>query len=127
MDDIPVTGNYKIIAKMYEKGKLFDEGYSADQASNEVFLNGFIEKKILQEEMPKEDKYFDEKRIVRSEGSKVSIVDVKKDFESFVGYAVNEVQLGHILKRNGVRSSQSNSMTWYKGWKLSHGDNSTLD
>lgn len=104
--------------------------YKRDQSLGKIpktkWSNVADTKKILQEEMPKEDKYFDEKRIVRSEGRKVSIVDVKKDFESFVRYEVSEVQLGHILKRNGIRSSQSNSMTWYKGWKLSKGNNATL-
>lgn len=105
--------------------------YKRDQSLGKIpktkWSNVADTKKILQEEMPLEDKYFDEKRIIRSEGDKISIVDVKKDFESFVGYKVTEPHLGQILKRNGIRSSQSNSMTWYKGWKLSNGNNSTLD
>ncbi len=122
-DEDRQTAIETVVRKVIE----YKRGHSLGKIPKTRWSNTVDTKKILQEEMPKEDKYFDEKRIVRSDGDKVSIVDVKNDFESFVGYEVTEVQLGHILKRNGIRSSQSSSMTWYKGWKLSKGNNTTLD
>ena len=72
-------------------------------------------KKILDEEMPIEDKYFRDERIVEKAGSRLILSEIKKDFESFVGYKVTSIELGHILKKNGMKSSASNGLTIFKG------------
>jgi hypothetical protein len=72
-------------------------------------------KKILDEEMPIEDKYFRDERIVEKAGSRLILSEIKKDFESFVGYNVTSIELGHILKKNGMKSSASNGLTIFKG------------
>ncbi len=71
-------------------------------------------KKILDEEMPIEDKYFKDERIVSKIGSRLTIEEIRKDFELFVGYKITNQNLGNILKRNGFISSQSNSVTIFK-------------
>jgi|APSaa5957512535_1039671.scaffolds.fasta_scaffold05812_2 phage/plasmid-associated DNA primase len=71
-------------------------------------------KKILDEEMPIEDKYFRDERIITQSGSKLSIDEIKKDFESFVGYKVHPQEMGYILKKNGFHSNRSNGITSYK-------------
>jgi len=85
-------------------------------------------KEILHEQMPIEDKYFDKERLIRNDdGGKISITDIKKDFDSFVGYSVKEQSLGYILKAHGFKSNASHGMTWFKGWKLNpHRDQSKL-
>ena len=75
-------------------------------------------KSILQSQKPKEESYFDKDRIVRKEGSKLSITDIKKDFESYVGYTINEQTLGYLLKNHGMGRTRSNGMTWFKGYAL---------
>jgi hypothetical protein len=70
---------------------------------------------ILDEEMPKEDKYFRDGRIIVREGTKITISEIKKDFESFVGYTIREQELGYILKKNGFKSNHSNGITVFKG------------
>ena len=67
------------------------------------------------------------KRIVPKEGSKLSLTDIKKDFESYVGYSVDEQTIGYHLKKHGMKSYSSNGKTWYKGYDLgSQSGNSTL-
>ena len=85
-------------------------------------------KSILRDAKPKEESYFDMKRIVPKEGSKVSLDDIKKDFEAYVGYTVSDAQyLGNLLKKHGMKSNKSNGKTWYRGYALgSHVGNSTL-
>ena len=83
-------------------------------------------KQILKEEMPKEDKYFEDERIIQKEVSKLSLDEIKKDFESFVGYAITSQQMGIILKKNGIKSSQSNGMTIYKGYAFNTEKNQTI-
>jgi len=73
-------------------------------------------KKILDEEMPIEDKYFKEEKIISIPGSKLSLEEIKKDFESYVGYKVNNQEMGTLMKKHGFISSQSNSRTVYKGY-----------
>ena len=73
-------------------------------------------KQILKEEMPIEDKYFEDERIIPKNGSKLTIDEIKKDFESCLGYMVPSQNLGRILKKNGFRSSTSNGITFYKGF-----------
>ena len=76
--------------------------------------------------MPKEDKYFDEDRIIRREGYRLPLLDIKLDFEEFVGYKVKEQAMGIILKHHGLKSGFSNGLTYYKGWILAT-MNETLD
>ncbi|MEK0367766.1 MAG: hypothetical protein QQN45_07550 [Nitrosopumilus sp.] len=73
-------------------------------------------KKILDEEMPIEDKYFKEERIISISGSKLTVDDIKKDFEEFVGYKLNNQEMGNFMRKHGFNSSQSNSRTVYKGY-----------
>jgi hypothetical protein len=76
-------------------------------------------KDILQNAKPKEESYFDKDRILAKEGGKLSLADIKKDFESYVGYSVNEQTLGYLLKNHGMKKSKSNGVTWFKGYALS--------
>lgn len=74
-------------------------------------------KQILREEMPKEDKYFQDERIIKKDGSRLTLEEIKKDFESFVGYKIkNNQEIGNILSKNGIKSKQSNGNTIYKGY-----------
>ena len=73
-------------------------------------------KQILREEMPKEDKYFEDARIILKEGSRLSLDEIKSDFESFTGLMINTQQMGIILKKNGIKSTQSNGKTYYRGY-----------
>jgi len=74
-------------------------------------------KQILREEMPIEDKYFEDGRIINKDGSKISLNEIKKDFESFVGYSITDPQkMGYILKAHGFKSVKSNGVTYYKGY-----------
>lgn len=73
-------------------------------------------RKILQNELPLEDKYFLDERLVRKNGSKLTMDEIHEDFQRFVGYKVSRQDMGYILKKNGLESSQSNGQTVYKGW-----------
>lgn len=74
-------------------------------------------KQILREEMPKEDKYFQDERIIKKEGSRLTLEEIKKDFESFVGYKIkNNQEMGNILSKNGIKSTHSNGNTIYRGY-----------
>lgn len=73
-------------------------------------------KQILRKEMPKEDKYFEDTRIISKEGSKLFLDEIKTDFESFSGYGISTQQMGIILKKNGIKSTQSNGKTYYKDY-----------
>jgi len=72
-------------------------------------------KKILDEQMPIEDKYFKDERIVRCIGTNITLDEVKQDFESFVGYKITNQAMGYILKKNGIISHRSNNITKCKG------------
>jgi len=72
-------------------------------------------KLILDEEMPIEDKYFKDERIIDKAGSQLTIMQIKKDFESFVGYKVDNQIVGNIMKSHGYKSKKSNGVTIYKG------------
>jgi len=71
--------------------------------------------------MPIEDKYFRDERIIKKAGSKLSITEIKEDFEKFVGYKIKTNDLGFVLKAHGFRSSMSNGVTYYKGKTFSKG------
>ena len=73
-------------------------------------------KQILKEEQPKEDKYFEDGRIIPKEGESISLLEIQEDFQKFTGYPVNMQQIGYILKKNGMVTSQSNSRTVLKGY-----------
>ena len=76
-------------------------------------------RKILKEEMSKEDKWFDDNRIISMPNSKIELSEIQKDFESFVGYDVATPQaMGNILKKNGYITTQSNGKTILKGYEL---------
>jgi hypothetical protein len=80
-------------------------------------------KKILDEEMPIEDKFFKEERVYSKEGGKITINEIKKDFESYVNYKITNQEMGNILKKHGYKSTQSNGITVYRGLTLSSIDN----
>ena len=77
-------------------------------------------KDILQNAKPKEESYFDKDRILAKEGGKLSLADIKEDFESYVGYSVSPQTLGYLLKNHGMKKSKSNGITWYRGYVLSN-------
>jgi len=68
---------------------------------------------ILKEEMPKEDKYFEDGRIIQKDGSRLTLDEIRKDFELFVGHKVNPQDMGYILKRKGILSKKSNGLSVY--------------
>jgi len=72
-------------------------------------------KKILDEEMPIEDKYFKDERIIEKAGDQLTIMQIKKDFESFVGFHLDNQMMGNIMKSHGYKSKKSNGITIYKG------------
>lgn len=80
-------------------------------------------KQILKEQMPKEDKYFEDERIISKDGSKLTLDEIKKDFEKFVGYEINAQTMGIILKHFGFKSNKSNSITYYKGYAFNEEKN----
>jgi len=72
--------------------------------------------RILHEEMPMSDKYFNDKRIIPKEGFRLTLDEIRKDFELFVGYEINPQELGYILKKHGIKSHRSNNQTQIKGY-----------
>ena len=84
-------------------------------------------KQILREQMPIEDKYFEDERIIKKEGSRLTLEEIKKDFESFVRYKIkNNQEMGHILKKNGITSTHSNGKTIYKGYAFNTTKDQTI-
>jgi len=72
-------------------------------------------KRILDEEMPIEDKYFADGRIIEKYGERLTLVGIKNDFESFVGRKIDNQVMGYIMKRHGFVSGRTNGETIYKG------------
>ena len=72
-------------------------------------------KMILDEEMPIEDKYFKDGRIIENAGSKLTLIQIKNDFVSFVGYNVDNQMMGNIMKKHGYKSSKSSGQTIFNG------------
>ena len=72
-------------------------------------------KMILDEEMPIEDKYFKDGRIIEKAGSKLTLIQIKNDFVSFVGYNVDNQMMGNIMKKHGYKSSKSSGQTIFNG------------
>ena len=83
-------------------------------------------KTILDEEMPMEDKYFRDERIISQPGSKLTLDEIKKDFELFVGYKVDPQQMGYILKKHGIISKRSNNITQCKGYSFNTDQGQTV-
>ncbi len=85
-------------------------------------------KRILKEHMPIEDKYFEDERIVQKNGSKLTLAEIKNDFERYVGYKTTNQQMGYILKKHGFISGTSNGITYYKGYSFrTQSDQSRLE
>ena len=83
-------------------------------------------KRILKEEMPIEDKYFADGRIIKKDGSRLTLEEIKEDFESFTGLKINNQAIGIILKKNGIESKSSNSKTIYKGYDFNTAKDQTV-
>ncbi len=83
-------------------------------------------KQILREQMPKEDKYFEDARIIKKEGSRLELEEIKEDYEKFVGYRVTSLVMGHILKKNGIESTKSNGNTIFKGYAFNTAKDQTV-
>jgi len=76
--DIPVTGNYVVDVKMYRKGSLFSEKYLIVEDSNKVFLNGFIEDRILKGEGERyEFMYRQDEHIIQVDNVDENFVDLR--------------------------------------------------
>jgi len=50
LDKIPATTHYKLDARMYDKGSLFKKEYLIGKDDAKIFLNGFVEEKILEKQ-----------------------------------------------------------------------------
>lgn len=72
-------------------------------------------KQILDETMPIEDKYFKDGRLIEKKGNQLTIMQIKEDFQSFVGYHLDNQIMGNIMKSHGYISKKSNGITIYKG------------
>ena len=72
-------------------------------------------KLILDEEMPIEDKYFKDERIVEKKGSQLTVMQIKEDFEKFVGYNIDNQMMGIVMKSHGFKSMKSKGVKIYKG------------
>lgn len=75
-------------------------------------------KSILRQEMPLEDKYFADERMIKFPRSKLTLDEIRNDFEKFVGYELKNRDMGVILKKNGYNTKQSNSKTILEGYSF---------
>jgi len=91
------------------------------------FANDDETKSILKSEMPLEDRFFDDERIIRKEGGRLEVNEAREAFVKFTGLKINNNQMGNILKKRGIRSTQTGNKTIYKGWILKTEDNMTLE
>jgi len=73
-------------------------------------------KRILQNELPIEDKYFRDNRLIRKTNSKLTLDEIHVDFQRFVGSNISRQEMGYILKKNGFKSNKSNGQTIYRDW-----------
>jgi hypothetical protein len=89
LKDIPVTSNYTITVDVYQKGDLFSEEYTIAKAENIIFLNGFIENKILQRENTVYEFMY--------ENEKHNIMINKID-ENFVDVSVSSYTSNHSIR-----------------------------
>ena len=75
-------------------------------------------KEILKEQMPLVDKYFEDERIISKDGVKLTLAEIKQDFESYTNQKFTSQKIGYILKNNNIKSSTSNGVTFYKGYSF---------
>lgn len=84
-------------------------------------------KQILREEMPLEDRYFLDGRIIKKSGASLEIGEMREDFEKFTGKKLRDNQeMGYILKKNGIIKQKSNGKTIYKGYSFNTEKNQTV-
>lgn len=83
-------------------------------------------KKILEDEITIEDKYFRSNRLVKKRAEKLTLKEIKQDFEEFTGVDITSQALGYILKKNGYKTVQSNGITVLKGFTFVKPENETL-
>ena len=75
-------------------------------------------KQILKEEQPIEDRYFEDGRLIEKLGFKVSLSDIRKDFESFTGHRVSNQELGYILKKHGINTTRRSNVRYVSGYTI---------
>jgi len=75
-------------------------------------------KEILRAEQPIEDKYFESGRIIQKRGGKMTLDEVKRDFEKYCNYSITNQNLGYIMKEKGFESKHSGLTTYYQGYSL---------
>ena len=75
-------------------------------------------KAILKQNMPLEDKYFSDSRIVPKQNSQLTIDEIKKDFEGFTGHTIDNQKMGYILKKNDIKTTKSNGKTVIKNYSF---------
>lgn len=83
-------------------------------------------KRILEEEISIEDKYFREHRLVTQRGEKLSMDEIKRDFEEYTNIEISSQAMGYILRKNGFKTVQSNGLTVLKGFTFEKQENQTL-
>lgn len=83
-------------------------------------------KKILEDEISIEDKYFRNNRMAKKRGERLTLDEIKQDFEEFIGGTISSQALGYILKKNGFNTVQSNGVTVLKGFTFVKEENQTL-
>ena len=76
-------------------------------------------KEFLREELPIEDKYFESGRIIEKRLGKLTLDEVKSDFETYCKTTIQNQALGYLMKEKGFESKQSNGKTAYPGYTLS--------
>ncbi len=59
---------------------------------------------------------FEDERIILQDGSKLTIQEIHKDFELFVGRKIKPQKMGYILRKHGFKSKSSNGVTYYKNY-----------
>mgnify|MGYP003997147715 FL=1 len=76
-------------------------------------------KEFLREELPIEDKYFESGRIIEKRLGKLTLDEVKLDFETYCKTTIQNQALGYLMREKGFESKQSNGKTVYPGYALS--------
>ncbi|MCH7967394.1 MAG: hypothetical protein IIB02_08305 [Thaumarchaeota archaeon] len=96
----------------------YKKAQSLGRAPKTTFSTIADTKRILDEELPIEDKYFRDERIIKQKGSELLLSEIIKDFESFTGLKLGPQRMGYILKKNGILSKRSNNITKVKGYSF---------
>ena len=84
-------------------------------------------KLILEEELSIEDKYFKEGTLVKVYGERVEMSEIIDNFEEYSNTTITTQAMGHILKKNGYKTTQTNGKTILKGFTFRKIENETLD